>query len=334
MGIRRVVAVHRRIGRRADRDRSVGTVSQQDHRGGQQQRVPHHAAAAVGVPHAPPEQGEERQCEDGDARVDRQAERIDEQYVDHRPDVDRVGDNQSVDEPEDRQRDDRCDAESLEGHGRVFAEIVDVDQCRNGQQIEDVNADRESHEVGDQDQPPRCVGFVGLVFPFEHEPHHERREHRREGVDLALVGREPEGVGEGVGQRADGARTQYGPHVGVGQLAALRRVDAAAEVGDRPEHEQDAEGARQRVHGVDHQRHVLGRGCQHRGQTRHHHEQRGSGRMSHFELVGGGNELRAVPEACRRFHGGQVGQRRDGEDRPSHDVVPTVVTFHADRLRV
>ena len=140
MGIRRVVAVHRGIGRRADRDRSVGTVSQQDHRGGQQQRVPHHAAAAVGVPHAPPEQGEERQCEEGDARVDRQAERIDEQYVDHRPDVDRVGDNQSVDEPEDRQRDDRCDAESLEGHGRVFAEIVDVDQCRNGQQIEDVNA--------------------------------------------------------------------------------------------------------------------------------------------------------------------------------------------------
>lgn len=152
--------------------------------------------------------------------------------------------------------------------------------------------------------------------------------------DSPLVGREPEGVGEGVGQRADGARTQYGPHVGVGQLAALRRVDAAAEVGDRPEHEQDAEGARQRVHGVDHQRHVLGRGCQHRGQTRHHHEQRGSGRMSHFELVGGGNELRAVPEACRRFHGGQVGQRRDGEDCPSHDVVPTVVTFHADRLRV
>lgn len=181
MGIRRVVAVHRRIGRRADRDRSVGTVSQQDHRGGQQQRVPHHAAAAVGVPHAPPEQGEERQCEDGDARVDRQAERIDEQYVDHRPDVDRVGDNQSVDEPEDRQRDDRCDAESLEGHGRVFAEIVDVDQRRNGQQIEDVNADRESHEVGDQDQPPRRVGVVGLVFPFEHEPHHERREHRRGG---------------------------------------------------------------------------------------------------------------------------------------------------------
>ena len=27
-------------------------------------------------------------------------------------------------------------------------------------------------------------------------------------------------------------------------------------------------------------------------------------------------------------------QRRDGEDCPSHDVVPTVVTFHADRLRV
>ena len=91
--------------------------------GGQQQRVPHHAAAAVGVPHAPPEQGEERQCEDGDARVDRQTERIDEQYVDHRPDVDRVGDNQSVDEPEDRQRDDRCDAESLEGNGRVIWEI-------------------------------------------------------------------------------------------------------------------------------------------------------------------------------------------------------------------
>ena len=287
----------------------------------------------MGVPHAPAQQGEKCQREEDDSRVDRQPERVDEEHVDHGSDVDRVGDNESVDEPEDRQCDDRRDAETLEGHGLVFTEIVDVNQCRNGQQVEDMDADRESHQVGDQDQPPRCVGFVGLILPFEHQPHDERREHRREGVNLAFDGREPESVGEGIGQRADGASAQHGPSIGIGQFASLRRVDAASEVGDRPEHEEDAEGTGQRVHDIDRQRYILGRGCQHRGQTGHHHEERCSGRVPHFELVGGGNELRAVPEACRRLRSSDVGQCSDSEDRPSHDIVPTVVKFHADRLR-
>ena len=196
--IARVVAVHRGIGRRADRDRSVGTVSQQDHRGGQQQRVPHHAAAAVGVPHAPPEQGEERQCEEGDARVDRQAERVDEQRVDLRPDPDGVGDDDVVDEDDHRPGHERREGDASPGHRGGLAEVVDEDQRGDAEQVEDVYADREAHQVGDQHDPARGVGFVGLLLPFEHQPHDQRREHRREGVDLALVGREPEGVGEGV----------------------------------------------------------------------------------------------------------------------------------------
>ena len=138
--------------------------------------------------------------------------------------------------------------------------------------------------------------FVDMerYYPRVNDKYENDKEcHKQATVDLLK-----EGVGEGVGQRADGARTQYGPHVGVGQLAALRRVDAAAEVGDRPEHEQDAEGAGQRVHGVDGDAHVVGVSeGEERGQARQHHEQRCSGRVSHFEFVGRRDELRAVPEA-------------------------------------
>lgn len=30
-------------------------------------------------------------------------------------------------------------------------------------------------------------GFVGLLLPFEHQPDDQRREHRRQGVDLASM---------------------------------------------------------------------------------------------------------------------------------------------------
>ena len=85
------------------------------------------------------------------------------------------------------------------------------------------------------------MGLVGLLLPFEHQPYDQRREHRREGVDLTLDGREPERIGEGVGQGTHDACTQDGPHVGSGELAAVAGHEAPRQVCDRPEQEQDAE---------------------------------------------------------------------------------------------
>ena len=324
-----VVAVHRRIGRGADRHRRVRREADEHHRRREQDDVPDDLAFAVGVPCGPAAAQNQRQREEHDARIDGQAERIDEKEIDHRPDIDRVGDDDVVDEEQDGARDQRGVDHAFEGHLLRLTEIVDEYQRRNGQQVEDVHADRKAHHVGDQHDPARRMGFVGLLFPFEHQPHHERREHRREGVYLALDGREPERVGEGVGQRADDACAEDGQRVGLRQLTATASHQTPCQMGDGPEQEQDAERAGDGVHGVYGHSHVVGIAEGEQGrQPGQHHEQRCTGRVSDFEFVGSCNEFRAVPEARNGFHRHQVDRGGDGEDRPADDVVPAFEECH------
>ena len=330
-----VVGVHRRVGCGPDGHRGVGREADEDHRGREQQDVQHDAALAVGLPRGPAHPDDQRQGEEHHARVGGQPERIDEQRVDLCADPYRVGDDDVVHEQQGGAGDECRIDHALEGHLLGLAEVVDEGQRRDGEQVEDVHADREAHQVGDQHDPARGVGLVGLLLPFEHEPHDQRREHRREGVDLALDGREPEGVGEGVGQGADGSGSEHGPRPGVGQLRTTAGHQTPRQVCDGPEEEEDAEGAGQRVHGIDgHADQVRVAEGEERGQACQHHEQRGSGRVPHFEFVGGGDEFRAVPEARNRFHRHQVDGCGNGEDRPADDVVPAFEECHVVRIDV
>ena len=323
-----VVAVHRRVGRRADRHRSVGREADEDHRDAEQRGVPHGLVAAVGVPRGPAQRADERQREEDDARIDGESERIDEQHVEHRADVYRVGNDQVVDEEQDGAGGEQRAGGAAQRDLLCGAEVVDEDECRDGQQVQDVHADREPHEVGDQHDPPCRAGRVGLLLPFEHEPHHQRREKRRQGVDLAFDGREPEGVGEGVGQCAHESRAEHRPYVGLRGLGAFAAAEAHAQVGDGPEKKEDAACAGQAVHGIDHVGHVVRRGGEERGDACQHHEQRRSGGVSHLKLVGGGDELGAVPQTRRRFHREQVDRCGDGEDAPAEDAVPAFEKIH------
>ena len=164
--------------------------------------------------------------------------------------------------------------------------------------------------------------LVGLLLPFQHEPHHQRGEHRREGVDLALHGREPEGVGECVGQGSDGARSQHGDGVDEGHFAPRGGEYAACDVRYGPKQEQYAERTRQTVHGVDHVGHIVRRGGEHGGDAGHEHEKRRPGRVPHLQFVRCGDELGAVPKTRRRLHRQQICQGRHGEYRPTRDSVP------------
>ena len=107
VGVVGVVAVHRRVGGGTDRHRSVGREPDEDHGRREQDDVPHDLAFAVGVPRSPAQAADQRQREEHHARVDGQPQRVDEQQVDHRPDVDRVGDDDVVDEDQDGARDQR-----------------------------------------------------------------------------------------------------------------------------------------------------------------------------------------------------------------------------------
>ena len=89
---------------------------------------------------------------------------------------------------------------------------------------------------------------------------------------------------------------------------------------DAPEKEHDRGSAGQRRHRINHQGCMLRPG-EHREEARYHHEQRRSGRVSHFEFVRGCDEFAAIPETGRRLHGQQVDHRREDEAEPASDHI-------------
>ena len=211
-----------------------------------------------------------------------------------------------------------------------FLIIIDKHDGREAEQVEQVHADAEAGQVGDEHQPAVAVRLVGDVLPFEDEPEDHCREQRGEGVDFALDGREPERVAERIGQGSHQAAAHDDRGLGGGDARLVRGHQLAYQVCDRPEEEQDARRAHQRAHVVDHLGHFRRIAGKLRKEVRHEHEERRSGRVAHFQLVAGGDELRAIPEARGRFDGHAIDRGRNEESNPTHQVVYGAVLFHSD----
>ena len=204
---------------------------------------------------------------------------------------------------------------------RVFAEIIHQHDGRDGEQVEQVHADGQAHEVGNEDEPAVRARLVGSPFPPQYQPEHDGGEKRRVGVHFAFDRREPERVRKRVGQRAHHARAQHGDDVARRVVVLTLQQHFARQVRDGPEKEKDGQRTEDGRHGVDARRHMRGVGGKQREELPREHEERCSGRVPHVELVGGGDELAAVPEAGGRLDGHQVGDGRDGKRHPAENGV-------------
>ena len=289
----------------------------------------HFVFLRIALVHAPDEAGGQQDDVDDDARVERHAQRVDEQQF----------------EPSAHLHDARHDAVEHHGyqHGRADERqqrafrigvghfLIIVHQHDGGQteQVQQVDADAEARQIGNQDEPAVGVWLVGHVFPLQDEPEHDGGEQRRERIYLALDGREPERVAERVGQRAHYAATHDGGHLSAGDVVFVLHYQLAHQVRDAPEEEQDAGAAHQRAHVVHHPCHFRGAGGEEREEVGHEHEERCSGRVSHFQFITGGDEFRAVPETGGRLDGQAVDRGRDEESNPTCQVVDELVLFHS-----
>ena len=115
---------------------------------------------------------------------------------------------------EDRCHQQEADAESNEATLKrglsCLLVVEDEHQSRQTQKVEQVHADGEAGEIGNEDEISVRAGLVGMVFPFEHHPKHDCREERGVGIDFTLNGREPEGVGEAVDECTGESGSLYG----------------------------------------------------------------------------------------------------------------------------
>ena len=53
----------------------------------------------------------------------------------------------------------------------VAAEVVHQYQCRDGQEVQQVDTNRQSHQISDEYEPFVGACLVRFLVPFENEPH-------------------------------------------------------------------------------------------------------------------------------------------------------------------
>ena len=202
VGVRGAVGVHRGICRSTDSNRGIRREANQYHRSAERHDIQRTLAAIVRVEDKPAQSGKDKGKKYHNTDILRQAERINRKGVELSTKCHSIGDNHAIDSAKDNERHNKSDSYLdkiilYRAHLKA-AEEVYHHKRRNRQQVEQMDTNREAHKVGDKDNPAHSIGAVGLLFPLEHQPYHQRRKHRRKRVYLSLDSREPEGVGKGV----------------------------------------------------------------------------------------------------------------------------------------
>ena len=216
-------------------------------------------------------------------------------------------------------------------HGSIGIAAIVVNQHHGGdtEQIEQVDADRQTHQIGNQHQPAVGTGLVGVVLPLQYQPEYQRSEERRESIHLTLNSAEPERIAEGINQRTYHARTKDSYHLHSRLDLALLTDEATQQMGDSPEQEQYATSAEQGRHRVDHHSHLRYIGGKLTKQVSHQHEERRTRRVTNLQAIACRYKLRTVPEAGCRLNGRAVNHRCHGKHQPTENIIQKVVFLHS-----
>ena len=233
-GIVGLILVGRGLDAGPDDDDGENRKAHHNHRQAKQGRIPEDLAGAQGPEQAPETGRQQGQHKEGGAAVVRQAEGIHEEEVEIGRHLREIGDEQENQQSHDHHRY-QHDLDALPEGVRLilaFAVVIHEDDGRDGQQVQQVHADGQAHQEGDEHDPAVGIPFVGLVVPAGDGPEHQGGEQGRHGVNLSFNGREPERVGEAVGEGAYGSAAENGQGLSGG-------VPSVFSLGDEPLREED-----------------------------------------------------------------------------------------------
>ena len=287
----------------------------------QQHRIEEHPLLFQGGEKAPEAQHQHAHQEEEGARIVRKAEAVHEDAVEPGGQLGEVRNEQVHQQEFDDYADTEDAGQLLEGQllVQVLAVVVHEHEGRDGKEVQQVYADAQAHQEGDEHNPAVGVGFIGLLVPPAHGPEDQGREEGRHGIHFSLHGAEPEGVGEAVRQRANGAGGEDcyrlpRPHRGSHNHPPGKEHDGEIQ-------QEDGEGAQDGVHGIHRHGGMLrihGNG-EEAGKELEHGVSRG---VAHFQFIRRRNEFPAVPEGRRGLYGGKIGKGRYHQNGQPHYPVP------------
>ena len=323
-GVVRLVFVGRRLGAGADDVDADHREADRDDGHAQQCGIEENLLLLHRKENSPEEQRQQRGQEEGGAAVVRQAEHIDKEEVEVCRHLRQVGHHHEVDQAQDHHAhgEDLHQFPEVERLVLTLTVVVHKHDGRDDQQVQQVHADAQAHQEGDQHDPAQGVRLVGAVVPDRHQPEHHGGEERRHRVDLTLDGREPEGVGEGINQAAHEAGAEDGDGLPRAVATVSGRAHQALGQPDNGQiQEENRRRGTQRAHRVHENSrvHVVPEQGENAGEQLEHGVSR---RMPHLEFIGRRYELAAVPERGGRFYGQQIRDGGDDESDSRADPVP------------
>ena len=92
----------------------------------------------------------------------------------------------------------------------VTTEVINHHNRRYSQQVQQVYANTQTHQIGNQYQPTVTSFFICLFVPFQNQPEHHSRKQRRRSIYLTFYRRKPESVRKCIGQSTYCTGTQNG----------------------------------------------------------------------------------------------------------------------------
>ena len=194
------VLIHWCVGVRTDDECGIGAVSDENDRHHQHAGVCPPPLAFFRVPNSPREDSDCQHKTHPHAGVERTSNDIHEEQFKPSDKRREARDNTVEDDQQHQARSEERVDETFPTE-LVFTEVIHESDSRYRQQVQEVYADAQTHQIRDKNQPTVRAFFVRLFVPFEDEPEHHRREERRTRIYLTLNRREPEGVAECVCER-------------------------------------------------------------------------------------------------------------------------------------
>ena len=148
----------------------------------------------IALVYCPQHNAYDEQDVDYDTRIERAAQHIDKEEFKPSAYCDDARHHAIEHDCHNDKRDGESRQRAFQVGFRMAFVVVNKHNCRDAQQVEEMDTDRQACHVCNEHKPAVGVRLVGMVFPFQNEPEDDGGEGRGIGIHLALDSREPECV--------------------------------------------------------------------------------------------------------------------------------------------
>ena len=133
---------------------------------------------AHGLPDGPGQDARQHEGEGIDTRVVGHAEDVDKQQLEVAADLHQALHHAKHHQANDGERDEQGDQRALQGGVGCLLIIVNQHDRRDTEQVQQVYADAQAHQIGNQDNPAIGMRLIGRLLPLQDQPEDNRRKQR------------------------------------------------------------------------------------------------------------------------------------------------------------